>query len=127
MTGSGDAYLAQFQAPIKDNERNLAKAGNVVPIKVSLTSTCNGAAISGVPLYVAVYAGNIGEQIDGQTVVTESVSSADSGQLMRPNGTGYIYNLSTKSFTTGQDYTVQIRSGSTGGAVILAALIRTQK
>ena len=119
---SADAYLAQFQAPIQDNERNLAKAGNVVPIKVSLTSQCSGAAVPNIPLYVATFAGNIGETIDGTSVVTDSVSNADTGQLMRANGSGYIYNLTTKPFTTGQDYTVQIsewvgrRTGRARGA-----------
>jgi hypothetical protein len=124
---SADAYLARFQAPIKDNERNLSKAGNVIPIKVSLTSQCTGAAVTNAPLYVVVMAGNVGENVDGSSVVTESVSNADTGQLMRTSGGGYMYNLTTKGFTTGQDYTVQIRSGSVTGPVVIAALIRTQK
>ena len=65
--------------------------------------------------------------VDGTSVVTESVSSADTGQQMRPNGGGYIYNLTTKGWTTGQDYTIQIHTARVAGPVIIAALIRTQK
>ncbi len=127
LGGSADAYLAQFQAPIKDNERNLSKAGNVVPVKVSLTSQCTGAAITSAPLFVTVAIGVVGEQIDGTYVVVDSVSQADTGQQMRLNGSGYLYNLSTKSLVTGNDYTIQIRSGSVTGPVVLAAVLRTQK
>ena len=45
---SGDRYEptgrclhGSVQCPIKDNERNIAKYGNVVPVKVELASNCN--------------------------------------------------------------------------------------
>ena len=39
-TSRVDIYTPSFKAPIKDNERNIAKYGNVVPIKVELASNC---------------------------------------------------------------------------------------
>ena len=51
--------------------------------------------------------------------------AADSGNQMRVNGGGYIYNLSTKPFTTGVDYTVRIKTAD--GTIIGRAVIRTSK
>ena len=39
---STDVYAAAFKEPIKDSERNIAKYGNVVPIKVQLNSMVLG-------------------------------------------------------------------------------------
>ena len=58
-------------------------------------------------------AGLNGEFIDDTNIVAESVSSADTGNLMRLNGGGYIFNLTTKGLTQGTDYAVRIRTGST--------------
>lgn len=127
LTGTADAYAAAFQAPIKDNERNIAKYGNVVPIKVSLVSSCTGAAITTASLYVTLTPGTGGEFIDQDTFVAESVSSADTANLMRLNGGGYIYNLTTKGLTQGKDYAVRIRSGSSAGPIILQAVLQPKK
>jgi hypothetical protein len=128
-TQQADAYGASFQAPIKDNERNLAKAGNVVPVKVTLTSSCSGATVTTPTLYVQVVKGIVPADIaGGEEVITTSVSSADTGTQMRTAGEGYMYNLSTKPLTTNQDYTVRIRLGDpTTGPIILTAVLRTYK
>jgi hypothetical protein len=124
-----DVYGASFQAPIKDNERNLAKAGNVVPVKVALTSSCApGTTITTPTLYVEVVKGiNPSDVAAGDEVITTSVSSADTGTQMRTSGGGYMYNLSTKSLATGEDYTIRIRLGSPSGPIILTAVLRTYK
>jgi len=127
---AADVYKASFQAPIMDNERNLAKAGNVVPVKVALTSSCTGAAVTTTTLYVQVVKGIVGasEVAAGSEVITVSASAADTGNQMRVSGGGYIYNLSTKTgFTTGEDYTIRIRQGSATGPIILTAVLRTTK
>jgi len=127
-TASIDAYRPSFQAPIMDNERNLAKAGNVIPVKVVLTSSCTGAAITTQTLYVQVVLGADPNDVSaGNETLTTSMSAADSGTMMRVSGSGYIYNLSTKGLTTGQDYTIRIRAGSTSGPIILTAVLRTTK
>ena len=127
LVGSADAYAASFQAPIQDNERNIAKYGNVVPIKVSLVSSCTGAAITNASLYITLTPGLNGEFIDDTNIVAESVSSADTGNLMRLNGGGYIFNLTTKGLTQGTDYAVRIRSGSSTGPIILQAILQPKK
>ena len=55
-----DAYTARFKAPIKDNERNIAKYGNVVPVKVELASNCYpGTTITTPILYITITLGNV--------------------------------------------------------------------
>ncbi len=127
LVGSADAYAASFQAPIKDNERNIAKYGNVVPIKVTLVSSCTGAAITTASLFVTLTPGPNGEYIDTTNIVAESVSAADTLNLMRLNGSGYIYNLTTKGLTPSMDYAVRIRSGSSSGPIILQAVLQPKK
>ena len=127
LTGAADAYAANFQSPIQDNERNIAKYGNVVPIKVSLTSSCTGASVPNATLYVTLTPGLNGEFIDDTNIVAESVSSADTGNIMRANGAGYIYNLTTKGLTQGKDYAVRIRTVSSTGPIVLQAVLQPKK
>jgi hypothetical protein len=128
QTGA-DAYVVAFQAPIKDNERNIAKYGNVVPIKVHITSSCTGAAITDSPLFITIAEGNVGDVVPDTTpvIVAESVSNADSGTQMRLNGDGYIYNFSTKKLTAGKDYTIRIRVDDPSGSIIARALFQPKK
>ena len=46
-----------FRPPIMDSERNIAKYGNVVPVKVTLTNTCTGASVTNVSLYITLAKG----------------------------------------------------------------------
>jgi hypothetical protein len=59
--------------------------------------------------------------------MASSVSAADTDNRMRPNGSGYIYNLSTKGFTAGSDYTVRVRLGATDGPIIQSAVLQPKK
>jgi PKD domain len=120
-------YVKGFRPPIVDNERNIAKYGNVVPVKVVLTNTCTGATVTNVPLFVTTHLGTGGEVIEGTEVVTESVSAADSGSQMRTADGMYIYNLSTRSMTAGKDYTIRIRPNSTTAPWILQAVLQPKK
>jgi hypothetical protein len=124
-----DIYAASFQAPIKDNERNIAKYGNVVPVKVELRSSCSGATVTTPILHITIAAGNVADIEPDATpvIVAESVSNADTGTQMRINGGGYIYNFTTKNLTQGQDYTIRIRVGSPTGPIILRALFQPKK
>jgi hypothetical protein len=129
LIGSADAYVTAFEAPIKDNERNIAKYGNVVPIKVRITSSCSGAAITSPTLFITIAEGNVADVLPDTTpvIVAESVSNADTGAQMRVNGSGYMYNFSTKVLTQGKDYTIRIRVGSITGPIIARALFQPKK
>jgi hypothetical protein len=120
-------YANGFRPPIQDNERNIAKYGNVVPVKVMLTNPCTGASVTNVSLFVTTVQGAGAEIIEDTNVVAESVSAADSGAQMRVADGMYIYNLATKSMTAGKDYTVRIRLGDAAGPIILAAVLQPKK
>jgi hypothetical protein len=128
-SGGTDVYQVSFKDPIRDNERNIAKYGNVVPVKVLLSSSCTGAAVTTVSLHLTVVEGNITDDAvdDSPNVVVESVSNADSGTQMRVSGGMYLYNLSTKGLKQATDYTLRVRSGSSTGPVILKALLQPKK
>jgi hypothetical protein len=120
-------YAKGFRPPIVDNERNIVKYGNVVPVKVALTNSCTGAAVTNVSLYIETVQGSGSEIIEGTTVVAESVSAADTTGQMRIADSMYIYNLATKTMTQGKDYTIRIRLGASNGPVILAAVLQPKK
>ena len=123
-----DVPTLSFLSPIRDNERNIAKYGNVVPVKVAATSSCNPGQPYALDLYVTWVIGSGGEVTDSTPViVAESVSNADSGAKMRLADGFQIYNLTTKSMTPGKDHTVQIRVGTTTGPVLLAAVLQPKK
>ncbi|HEX4685219.1 MAG TPA: hypothetical protein VH228_00455 [Nocardioides sp.] len=130
-TGAGatDVYSLKFQDPIQDGVRNIAKYGNVVPVKVIVYSSCfAGKTITTPNLFVKVVDGALdGDSTAITNPVTESVSAADTDQQMRLTGSTYMYNLSTKSLTQNKDYTVRIKLGSTTGTTLISALLQPKK
>jgi hypothetical protein len=130
VTAAGtDVYQVAFKDPIRDNERNLAKYGNVVPVKVLVSSACTGVAVTNVSLHLTLVEGNVTNDAidDSPNIVAESVSNADTGTQMRMSGGMYLFNLSTKGLRQGSDYTLRVRSGSSTGSIILKALFQPKK
>jgi hypothetical protein len=121
-----DVFLASFEAPIKDNERNIAKYGNVVPVKVRLASSCTGAVTTAPELYITVIKGSTIETY-GEEFVATSVSGADTGNRMRVVDSRYMFNLSTKGYTPNTNYEIRIRVGSTFGPIIAKAVLYPKK
>jgi hypothetical protein len=122
-----DVYTATFKDPIRDNERNIAKYGNVVPVKVRLASSCSGALITSPTLYLTVSQGT-GLDTYGDEIIVASVSNADTDQQMRPVDSKYMYNLSTKgNFQVNTNYEIRIRVGSTMGPIIARAHLYPKK
>ena len=125
-----DVYRVAWRDPIRDNERNIAKYGNVVPVKVLLSSSCSGTTVTSAQLFLTLAEGaNVSDDTPDGTpnYVLESVSSSDSGNQMRLSAGMYIYNLATKGMTQGKDYTLRVRSGSSTGPIILRALLQPKK
>lgn len=123
-----DVYTIAFKAPIKDNERNFAKYGNVLPVKVEIKSSCTGLPVTTSSLFLSYVQGIGGEIIEGSETVTESVSSADgTGGQMRIADGMYIYNFTTKPLTAGKDYTLRVRLGSQSGPILLQAVLQPKK
>ena len=120
-------YGRGFRPPIVDNERNIAKYGNVVPVKVVLTNTCTGASVTNASLYITLAKGIGDEAIEDTNVIAESVSAADTGSQMRTADSMYIFNLSTKNLSANSDWTIRVRLGSTTGPVLLQAVMYPKK
>jgi hypothetical protein len=127
---SQDVYRIAFKDPIRDNERNIAKYGNVVPIKAALTRSCgSGGAITSAQLHVTFAKGMLDDAApDDNNPMGESVSTPDSGTQMRLAGDMYVYNLSTRSMLgANQDYTIRVRNGSATGPIIARAVIHAKR
>ena len=128
-TTSVDVYLATFDAPIMQNERNIAKYGNVIPVKVRLASSCTGVATNTPELYITVAKGT-GVDTFGDEIIVASVSNADSDfHMLRTAGPKYMYNLSTKGsqWSPNVNHEIRIRVGSTTGPIIARAVIYPKK
>jgi hypothetical protein len=126
-TATADVWLATFAPPIKQNERNIAKYGNTVPLKVTLNSSCNPSASTTSPsLWVTLIKGS-DIAPEGTEMIPASSSSADSGNQMRVQSGGYMYNLTTQGLVQGSDYEVRIRVGSTSGPIIAEAMLQPKK
>jgi hypothetical protein len=120
-------HASGFRPPIADNQRNVAKYGNVVPVKVAIVDSCTGASVTNVDLYITLAKGTGSEAVEDTNLVAESVSAADSGTKMRVADGMHIYNLSTRGLTANTDYTVRVRLGSTSGPILLAAVLHPKK
>jgi hypothetical protein len=125
---TADAYNVRFLAPIKDGERNLAKWGNVVPVKVELGKLCGAGGTDTSRRLFLTYAAGVGDEIEGSETIATSVSNADTGNEMRVSGGSYIFNFTTKPLGPGKDYTLLVRAdSSTMAPVIQRAVLRANK
>jgi hypothetical protein len=120
-------HASGFRPPIMDNERNIAKYGNVVPVKVVLTDRCTNASVTSAQLFITLAKGTGNEFIEDSNLIAESVSSADTGSQMRVVDGMYMFNLSTKGLQANMDYAVRARLGSTSGPVLLQAVLQPKK
>jgi hypothetical protein len=127
VSSSTTVYGKTFKPPIIDNERNIAKYGNVVPVKVVLTNPCTDATVTDPVLYITLAEGVLDDAVEGDNIVVESVSAADTGQRMRIVDGFYMYNLSTRSLKANTNYTIRIRLNSTTGPVIMQAVLYPKK
>jgi hypothetical protein len=108
------------------NERNIVKYGNVVPVKVRLASSCGGVLTNSPTLFLTVSQGT-GLDTYGDEIIVASVSNADTGQQMRPVDSKYMYNLSTNGFKVNTNYEIRIRVGSITGPIIARAHLYPKK
>jgi len=107
MTKTVKAWNAIFQAPIKDGSVNTASKGQVLPVKATIG--CGTTNLTTLQPVIQLLNGDATPEADsGTTALTASVSSADTGQFMRPIDAGYIYNLQTPSAAAGTKYTIRV-------------------
>jgi hypothetical protein len=125
-----DVYGIQFRAPIKDDVRNISKAGSTIPVKLVINRFCHGGGtVTSYDLYLTIAAGAAATEITDPdlNLIQDAGSSNDNGNKFRIADGGYIYNFSTKGLNNTSDYTLRVRLGSAGGPIIKTAVIRTQK
>jgi hypothetical protein len=91
-----------------DGTINKVQNGQAVPVRLSVG--CGTTNLTGLSPHIQLLNGNNSpENETGSTAVTTSVSSADTGQTMRPVDGGYIYNLQVPSnATAGTQYTIRV-------------------
>jgi hypothetical protein len=102
-------WEASFQAPLTAGARNVVKAGQVVPVKVSVG--CHGATIAGLAPSIRLLTGDVDPETksdDPALMVPASVSSADTAGVMRPAAGGYLYNLKVPKAAAGTKFTIRV-------------------
>ena len=123
-------YSVAFMAPIKDGARNIVKLGNVLPVKIVVLD-CNGSPVLNRTLTVVLVSGTSAQDIADGINLTDgtSVSSADTGNVMRLADGHYMYNLATKGLPTGVPFTIIIRDTAlpAGSQNIATAAIELKK
>jgi hypothetical protein len=123
-----DVLQASFGAPLTSGVRNLVRAGQVVPVRIGVG--CDGVPTTGLAPSIRLLAGDVDPSTDtndpAHTVQTPSVSAADSSNVMRPAGTGYLYNLRVPDAAVGTRYTVRVRplEGSTSALYAVLEIAR---
>jgi hypothetical protein len=120
-------HTVSFKAPIREGTRNIAKLGNVIPVKLEVLD-CHGNPVTGLTLSIRLRNGDSTDETEvGATVVdATSVSSADAGNIMRYQAVDgfYMYNLATRGLATGVPFTIIIRDGD---LLVASALIELKK
>lgn len=86
-------------APLNADGTSSYKTGSTIPVKFQLTGAASGISNLPAKLYYAKFTNNT----LGTEVEASSTSAADTGNQFRYDSTGkqYIFNLSTKGFSTG--------------------------
>lgn len=117
---------AGFAAPLLAGSYNLVQAGQVVPVRVEVG--CKGVKTTGLAPSIQLLSGNVDPETAGgaaELVATTDAPGADTGNIMRAAGGGYIYNLRVPKAPAGSVFTVRVNAfGEGGGAVYVALKIR---
>jgi hypothetical protein len=96
----GVYVLGDFQQPINPDGSSIFKAGRTIPVKITVTD-CDGNSASDATVTISVY--KITDQVLGteDELEVEASGSANTGNLFRYSEGHYIFNLSTKGYSSG--------------------------
>jgi hypothetical protein len=86
-----------FQQPVNGDGSSIFKLGSTVPVKFALT----GASANITNLVAKLYVAKVSNGIEGTLVEATTNGAADAGNQFRYSGGQYIFNLSTKTLSTG--------------------------
>jgi hypothetical protein len=126
-SGNVNVYNASFAPPVDIAPYvNTVQKGRVIPVKISVS--CNG-NIANLSPSIQLLTGDKteGNETTADEVETYSVSSADTGQVMRTIDGGYIYNLRVPDVANAY-YTVRVNPfGGSNASSNMYALLKTRK
>jgi VCBS repeat-containing protein len=127
-----NVYSGAYKAPLVDGTVNMVQKGQVIPVKISVG--CGATNLTGLSPYIQLLSGDVSPETEaGSTALTTttSVSSADTGQTMRPVDGGYIYNLQVPSNATANTkYTIRVNpfgAGADNAATGMYVVIQIRK
>jgi hypothetical protein len=86
-----------FQAPVDPNGKSSFHQNSTIPLKFNLTGACANVSNLVAKLYLA----KMTDSVAGTEIAATTNGNADTGNVFRFAGGGYIYNLSTKGLTVG--------------------------
>ena len=132
-TGSGTLGIyynfGGFLPPINPEGNSIFGNGRVIPVKIKLLDA-NGNSVPNAKPEIQIYKISVNDLIGEVPVNTESVSSADSGQIMRydPLEEQYIYNADLSELENGT-YTIKVDTGGSdcNDSTTHSALITVEK
>jgi hypothetical protein len=126
-SGSVNVYNASFAPPVDTAPYvNTVQKGRVIPVKISVGCATN---LTGLQPSIQLLSGDKtdGSETTTDEIETYSVSSADSGVVMRTADGGYIYNLRVPDVANAY-YTVRVNPfGGSNASSNMYALLKTRK
>jgi len=122
--GTGSFMPPMTNQPVTDKLKN----GQVLPVKVQLAD-CAGVSLAGLSPVIELRAGDLTStpEVGTDTIPVQSVSAADSGNIMRAADGFYIYNLRINVPTLNTPYTIIIYPYGTSNPATLRHVIQATK
>jgi len=108
-----------FQQPINIDGSSIFKAGRTIPVKITLTD-CSGSNISTAVVTIAVH--KITDKVLGtqEELPVEASGNANTGNLFRYVDSKYVFNLSTKGYSSGTYIVNAISDDGTSASVMFS-------
>jgi hypothetical protein len=130
-SASVHVWEGRFRSPLKEGANNLIQRGQVVPVQIDFG--CNG-HLSGLSPEIQLLKGDFVSNAGGETsfdsLVTDSVSKADTTGLMREVDSKYIYNLAvpkSSAYPAGTLLTIRVRPFGPGTSPSMYVLLEIRK
>jgi hypothetical protein len=101
---------ARFEAPLTPGARNVVRAGQIVPVRLSVG--CDGIAVGGLAPGISLVKGDVDPATssdDPALIVPSADATGENTGAMHQVGDSYLYNLRVPDGPSGILYTVRVR------------------
>jgi len=117
-------FVVRFLSPLDDTVDNLIKAGQTVPLKISVSCGSDNETGATVAVHCVDQIDSTGTSV-ANTVPEDSGLANDGGNAFRLADGQYVYNLSTKGWvaTSGARFRVRVRIQETGHVDTFAEVV----